>query len=127
MLGIRVTGAQVGDDKTRIGLARQVFRLADHPPFTGPGFARAVAEVTETPGGLAGALTGQAGRFHFFAQGLLQALVARQTQNIAHVVGLAPGHDRVTAETRVCANDDPRLWPTCANLTHDALQFVHTA
>ncbi|WP_419650182.1 hypothetical protein, partial [Thiolapillus sp.] len=33
----------VGDDKTRIGLARQVFRLADHPPFTGPGFARAVA------------------------------------------------------------------------------------
>ena len=56
-------------------VSHKVFRLADHPPFTGPGFARAVAEVTETPGGLAG----QAGLFHFFAQGLLQALVARQT------------------------------------------------
>ncbi|WP_295388274.1 hypothetical protein, partial [Thiolapillus sp.] len=56
-------------------------------------------EVTETPGGLAGALTGQAGLFHFFAQGPLQTLVARQTQNIAYVVNQRAKLTRNLGET----------------------------
>ena len=72
---------QAGDDETRIGLARQVFRLADHPAFTGPGLAHAITKVAEAPGRLSAILTGSADLFHFLAQRPLQALVERQTQD----------------------------------------------
>ena len=42
-------------------------------------------------------------------------------------MGLAPGHDRLAAETRAAADDDLGLGPARANLPDDALQFLDTA
>src|SRR6202050_4400169 len=62
-----------GDDKARIGTVRRVLGLADNAPFAAPAVTRAIAEVTEHPGGLARGQAQAPGLGTLFAERGLQA------------------------------------------------------
>lgn len=126
-LRVGLACSQVGDDKAWIGLARQVFRLANDAPLARPGLARLIVEVAEAPRRLTSAFMGDAGFFDLFAQRTLQALVARQPQHVAHVMGFAPSHDRLAAEPGIATDHDTRLRPTGADLDNDPFELVDTA
>ena len=101
--GMGLTQEQASHDKTGIGLARQICRLAHPSSLAGPALARLVAEVAEPARGLAGTLMGEACCVHGFTQCPLQTWVARHTQDIADVIGLTPDHARLTAKPGIAA------------------------
>ena len=125
--GVGALRRQAGDHEPRVRPLGQVLRLAHHAPDAGPAVQRAVAEVPAAPGRLPGApgLGPRLAQLRLQRRG--QPPVARQTQHVVDVVVLAPAHDRLAAEPRVAAHQDPRLRPARPDVRHDPIQLFHAA
>ena len=116
-----------GDDKARIGTVRRVLGLADNAPFAAPAVTRAIAEVTEHPGGLARGQAQAPGLGTLFAERGLQAGIACQTEHIIDAMLLAPPHQRLVGEAAVTAQNDAHARPRLADLADDARHLFDRA
>ena len=101
--------------------------LADNAPFAAPAVTRAIAEVTEHPGGLARGQAQAPGLGTLFAERGLQAGIACQTEHIIDAMLLAPPHQRLVGEAAVTAQNDAHARPRLADLADDARHLFDRA
>ena len=88
---------------------------------------RAIAEVTEHPGGLARGQAQAPGLRTLFAERGLQAGIACQTEHIIDAMLLAPPHQRLVGEAAETAQNDAHARPRLADLADDARHLFDRA
>ena len=102
--------------------------LGDHAPLPSPAVQRAPGQIGEA----ADCLTtrGQALGFsggELVGDGIDQALVARETEDVVDTVRLSPSHQLVAGKARIGAEDDLHPRPPGPDLASDARDLGHGA
>src|SRR5690606_39552700 len=109
--GIRV--GNVGDHEARVHALGPVFQAGQHAPGPLPRPSR-VGELADQALLEPGALIVVLEDFFCLLNASLEALVARQANDVLHAAAFTPAQQRLTTEPRVPANDDPELGPCLA-------------
>ena len=93
---------------------------------TAPALACAPHEAPEAPPRLSGAPALRPGAGRFVRNLRLRAFVPGQTQQIIHLVGLAPAHRRIARETRIGPQQNPHIRPARPQPGHNPRRLFHS-
>ena len=92
--GVVGGAAQRGDDEAGVGALRGMLGLTDDAALAAPAVERAVAKIAEQPRRFGGGGAPALRLCELGGNGLLQALIACQTEHVINAVHLAPVHQR---------------------------------
>ena len=119
-----VTRRQGGDDEAGVGAAGQDLGFGDHAALTGPAFLSAVGEVGEESDGLLLLVEEGLGLSQLGGDGVLEAAVAGQAEEIVDLIVLTPPHQFFSGKAGVGPQQDLDPGPDPPQVGDDALD-VH--
>ena len=98
--------------------------LGHDPALPAPTVERAPEEVGKAAGGSAPGQAISRGHGEVIGDGVDQALVARQAEDVVDTVGLAPDHQLLAGKAGLGPEQDLHPRPPGADLADDAGQFI---
>src|SRR5690349_4036743 len=101
--------------------------LADDAPLAAPALAGPVGEVLEGAGRLARHLELLLHHMQFPPQDLRESLVLGETEDVIHMVFLAPSQQVLAAEAAVTAQNNSHIGPRLADPLHDPRDLLDAA
>jgi len=119
---VHIPRSEVGDHEARVGSLFHVFRLGDNPARARPAASGAVGKLDIASSRVARARPIALCLFHGVGDALQKTLVFGQSEEELHSVGLAPAHDRLSAEATVGPHQDIYQGPLVTDQLHKALQ-----
>src|ERR1019366_4748085 len=105
----------------------QMFGLGHYPSRTAPTLPRLIDELFEQPSCAPRLLILSLRLPPLLLDLRLQTFVFRQSQQVVHTFGFAPGHQLLAAKSRISPHHDAHLRPYGTNLFHDALQLSYAS
>ena len=94
--------------------------LGDDSALPAPAVQRAPDQVGEATRGTALCQALLLGRSQLVGDGVDQALVAGEAEDVVDAVVFAPGHEPIASEAGICPQQDLHAWPAGAYLGDDA-------
>ncbi len=127
--GPPVDGGRVqrGDEEARVGTTREPLGFADDTALARPTVQGAIAELGEQAGRLAALAPARPGPLQGRVQAGRQARIARQTEDIIDAIVLAPRHQGLAGEARICAQHDLHCRPAGADLPDNTRHLLQRA
>ena len=118
-----VFSRQGGDDEAGVGAAGQDLGFGDHAALSGPAFVGAIREVSEESDGLLLLVEEGLGLSQLGGDGVLEAAVAGQAEEIVDLILLTPVHQLFTGKAGVGPQQDLDLRPDTPQAGDDALDL----